>query len=172
MGLETLIEHASAREFRRGSGFWIAPHLWYISAISRDTNEEDSVTVGPPYDEVLSPPARRHAFEVFRALKIDLIFFEDGLKFSALERVLIRMFERVDLWGVDPLEERHIDGIPGVRVLIHAFELETPLDREHYPEPDYEQIGRARILHIMKDRGGPQEAIEDPQVPDLIPEWA
>lgn len=170
-GLERLHDLAAAREFRKGSGFWIAPHLWYISAMTRDTNEEDSVTVGPPYEEVLSPTARRHAFEVFRALQVDLIFFEDGLPFSALERVLIRMFERVDVWGVEPLLERHVDGIPGVRILLHAFDLESPLDREHYPEPDYEQIGRARILHIMKDRGGPEEPVEAPVVPDLIPEW-
>ena len=39
-GLERLFKMAAARTFRRGSGVWIAPHLWFIPGISRDTPEE------------------------------------------------------------------------------------------------------------------------------------
>jgi hypothetical protein len=35
--------------------------------------------------------------------------------------------------------------------------MERPLRREKYPEPDYEDLGRARILHIFKDRDEPPE---------------
>jgi hypothetical protein len=31
-----------------------------------------------------------------------------------------------------------------------------------YPEPEYEDFGRARILHIFKDRGEQEEPLETP----------
>ena len=66
------------------------------------------------------------------------------------------MFEIYDVHGGrQRAEEMHFTGLPGVRVLIHNFDLsDTPRHgRANYPEPDYEDVGRARILHVFKDRG-------------------
>lgn len=164
-GIRNLLESAKARSFKSGSGFWFAPHLWYVPAMSRDTDEDTSMTVGLPYHHVLSPEARQHAYEVFAAVSVDLIFIEDGVPTDGVERVLLQVFDHFDLWGIDPIEDRHIFSVPGVRVLIHAFEFDSPLAEEGYPEPDYENLARGRVLHIMKDRGG--EEAEDPL--DLVP---
>lgn len=158
--IRRLLTSASLRQFHTGTGFWIAPHLWYVPAMSRDTDEETSLTVGPPYHQIMSAEARQHAYEVFRAVDVDLVFIEDGVPVDGVERVLSQLFEHFDLWGVEPIEDRHIFATPGVRVLIHVFEFDVPLDEDGYPEPDYENVGRGRVLHIMKDRGG--EDAEDP----------
>jgi hypothetical protein len=160
MGVRRLLTSAKGRRFRAGSGFWLAPHLWYIPAMSRDTDEDGSMTVGPPYHRMLSAEARQHAHEVFRAVRVDLVFIEDGVPVEGVERVLLQLFDHYDLWGVDPIEDRHIFNIPGTRVLIHAFEFDAPLDEDGYPEPDYQNLARGRVLHIMKDRGGGGD--EDP----------
>lgn len=164
-GIGRLLESATARTFKSGTGFWFAPHLWYVPAMSRDTDEETSMTVGPPYHRVLSQEARRHAYEVFQAVSIDLIFIEDGVRVDSVQRVLLQVFDHFDVWGVDPIEDRHIFSVPGVRAMIHAFEFDAPLSEDGYPEPDYENLARGRVLHIMKDRGG--EEVEDPL--DLVP---
>jgi hypothetical protein len=86
-GLERLFKTAARRRYSAGSGFWVAPHLWFISGLSRDTEEEElrfsdgtilSGTIGPPYRRALPLSARRHAFLILRALQVDLIFVEDG----------------------------------------------------------------------------------------------
>lgn len=164
-GIARLLDSATARRFKSGTGFWFAPHLWYVPAMSRDTDEETSMTVGPPYHKILSQEARRHAYEVFQAVSIDLIFIEDGVRIDAVQRVLLQVFDHFDVWGVDPIEDRHIFSVPGVRAMIHAFEFDAPLSEEGYPEPDYENLARGRVLHIMKDRGG--DEVEDPL--DLVP---
>ncbi len=165
-GIGRLLASATARTFKSGTGFWFAPHLWYVPAMSRDTDEDASMTVGPPYARVLSPEARRHAYEVFQAVHVDLIFIEDGVPTEGVERVLLQVFDHFDLWGVDPIEEKHIFSVPGVRVLLHQFEFDAPLAEEGYPEPDYENLARGRVLHIMKDRGG--EEVDDPF--ELLPD--
>src|SRR5262249_9961202 len=40
-GLERLFKHAAGRTFRRGSGYWVAPHFWFIPGLTRDTPEDD-----------------------------------------------------------------------------------------------------------------------------------
>lgn len=163
--IRRLLTSARLRHFQSGTGFWIAPHLWYVPAMSRDTDEETSLTVGPPYHQVMSAEARQHAYEVFRAVRIDLVFIEDGVPVEGVEHVLGQLFGHFDLWGVEPIEDRHIFPTPGVKVLIHTFEFDAPLDEDGYPEPDYENVGRGRVLHIMKDRGG--DEVDDPL--DSIP---
>ena len=36
-----------------------------------------------------------------------------------------------------------------IYAIVHDLKIGEPLDRERYPEPDYEDLGRARILHII-----------------------
>lgn len=171
--IRRLLTSARLRQFQSGTGFWIAPHLWYVPAMSRDTDEETSLTVGPPYHRIMSPEARQHAYEVFRAVHVDLVFIEDGVPVESVEHVLGQLFGHFDLWGVEPIEDRHVFPTPGIRVLIHTFEFDAPLDEDGYPEPDYENVGRGRVLHIMRDRGG--DDVEDPidslpiERPRLVP---
>ena len=63
--------------FKCGSGFWIAPHYWFIPGLSRDTQEEElnlaegtvlSGIIGPPYHRLLPRPVRHHAYQMLRAL--------------------------------------------------------------------------------------------------------
>lgn len=168
-GIRRLLTSAKARKFKSGSGFWFAPHLWYVPAMSRDTDEDSSMTVGPPYHRMLSAEARQHAHQVFTAVQIDLVFIEDGVPVPGVERVLLQVFDHYDLWGVDVIEDRHLFSIPGTRVFIHSFEFGAPLDEEGYPEPDYENLARARVLHVMKDRGGGGDGDPLESLPTEIP---
>jgi len=178
-GLQLLFKRAAARGFREGQGFWIAPHLWFITHLSRDGEEEELWRIGPGYRRVLAREARHHMYAVMEGLELDLIFVEDGVGFRRFKRVLAMLFEHYDIFGGRRLEdERHFAGLPGVRVLLHDFQLEEPPRRSRYPEPDYEGVGRARILHVFRDRGGETESdlvpfdwstLPSPRVPTLAP---
>ena len=159
-GVAHLMRFAKARRFQEGTGFWFAPHLWYVHSMTRDTEEIDSVSVGPPYHRILSADARHHCYEVFRATSVDLVFIEDGVPLDAVEGVLLQLFDHYDLWGVEPVEEHHFRFPLGVRVAIHAFTQDSPFGLEGYPEPDYDEIGRARVLHVLLDRGGDDDREE------------
>ena len=54
----------------------------------------------------------------------------------------------------------------GVRVVLHEFDLvdADKLNLTNYPEPDYDELARARILHVFKDRG------DDEVEPDWMPD--
>jgi hypothetical protein len=171
-GLERLFKHAAAHSFKRGSGFWVAPHYWFIPGLTRDLPEEElnlaegtimSGIIGPPYHRLLPRAVRHHAYQMLRALQIDLIFVEDGVSFRRLLRVLRMMFEVYDIYGGRRrADEVHFHGLPGTRVLIHEFQLDEPFRSEVYPEPDYENLGRARILHVFRDRGEQTDRLETP----------
>jgi hypothetical protein len=138
--------------------------------MSRDTNEDDTWTVGPPYHHVLSLDARHHLYEVMRSAEVDLIFVEDGLAFESVERVFSVLFDLLDMFGGSRAEERHFDGLTGVRVVVHDYAPGQPFREDAYPEVDYDEIGRARILHAFKDRGGAEEPDEVPADVDLKPQ--
>ncbi len=167
-GLGVLLTFAYGRRFEKGHGYWVAPHLWFITHLSRDTDEDDSWSVGPPYHRVMPRAARHHLHCVFRALEIDLIFVEDGVPLRTVERVFQSLFDVYDLYGGTRVEERHFDAIPGVRVVIHEFTMEEPFKDQGYPDVNYEEIGRARILHVFKDRGGQEDMPEIPIDSDLV----
>jgi hypothetical protein len=171
-GMERLFKCAARNSYKRGSGFWVAPHFWFIPGLSRDVPEEElslaegtilSGIIGPPYHRVLPRPVRHHIYQILRALQVDLIFVEDGVGFRRFCRVLRMLFEVYDVYGGKRrAEEVHFHGMPGTRVLIHEFQLDEPFKSEVYPEPDYENLGRARILHIFRDRGEQEEPLETP----------
>ncbi|MHC4937507.1 MAG: hypothetical protein ACYTHK_00890 [Planctomycetota bacterium] len=175
-GLEKMIKRARRQSFAAGTGFWIAPHHWFVIGLTRDTAEEDQIedstyadsVIGQPYHLALPPAARRHAHEVFAAIEIDIVFVEDGVTWPRLRRVLRRIFEHFDTRG-GRIEERHLHGLPGVRCIVHDLKIGEPLDRKRYPEPDYEDLGRARVLHVFKDRGEEEELEPDPAVDEGVP---
>ena len=53
--------------------------------------------------------------------------------------------------------------------MIQDVAHDSPLDRAGYPEPDYDEIGRARVLHVMLDRGGADETSGDELDPEREP---
>ena len=167
-GLEKLFRLAKARQHEGsdGIGHWVAPHLWFVVHMGRDGQDEVE-TIGPPYHSLLPKSSRHHLFNVLQALDVDLIFVEDGVSFRKFQRVLAMVFEYYDMFGERALEERHFQGLPGIRVLLTELEIDQPpsLSTSKYPEPDYEQLGRARILHVFRDRGG--EDAEDVTIPDF-----
>ncbi len=163
-GLEFLFKRAAGRTFRRGSGFWVAPWHWFCLGLSRDEDERAAggegtfflETIGPAYHRVFAPSTLAHAREVMGGLGVDLVFVEDGVGFRRFRRVLRMAFEVRDMLGPrGRAEERHFTGLPGVRVVLHDFTMEEPFRRTRggYPEPDYDTVGRARILHVFRDRG-------------------
>jgi hypothetical protein len=162
-GLREWFKDNGHRRFRRGSGYWLAPHLWFVPGITRDEDEDAldlrdtpllSGIVGRPYHEWLPRSARHHFYQVMTALDLDLVFVEDGIGFAKLRAVLRVLFEHYDVHGGRRrIEERYLRGLPGTRVVIHDYELGHPFRRANYPQPDYEEVGRARILHVFKDRG-------------------
>lgn len=149
-----------------GRGVFLAPQYWYFVGMTRDGQDAIALggefgaldqIVGPPYREVFTPEARAHAWEVGRALQLDLLFVEDGVTFPSLRRVLQTMFEHHDVHGGRlRAEEWHFAGLPQVRVTIHEHELGDVAPRRP-GEPALEELGRARILHIFRRRGGRDE---------------
>ena len=166
-GLEKLFKRAQRRSYSQGSGFLIGLQHWFILGMVRDEYElnhrEDTFfggIIGPPFYRIFPPAARQHFRDITNALQVDLLFVEDGIPFRRFLRVLQMMFEIYDIFGGRRrIEEWHFTGISGIRVVIHDFNLDNPLvpSGEGYPEPDYDEIGRARIVHVFKDRGESEE---------------
>ncbi|TWT32796.1 MFS transporter [Blastopirellula retiformator] len=172
-GIELIFRRAAARKDRDGSGYWLAPHYWFFPGLTRDvvsTDDANSLDVIPPlYRDVMPRSVRHHFFEICQALGVDLIFVEDGVDFYAVRRVLRVMFERYDIdAGRRPLEEVHFSGLPKVRVLIHEFAIDQSPRKTKYPEPSYQYLGRARIVHIYRDRGDDEEETPTPETPEFL----
>jgi hypothetical protein len=165
--LRVIFKQLAARgPFEKGEGFWLAPHLWFITRVARDSDDPDTWFVGPTYRKAIDRAARHHLHQVLGALELDLVFLEDGVGFRGLKRVLGVLFEHYDVFGGRRLDdERPFLGLPGIRVMIQDYELESPWRRTQYPEPDYEEIGRARILLVFKERGegDSEEEVETPE---------
>jgi hypothetical protein len=177
-GLERIFRHAKGRTFAGGTGYWLAPHLWFMPGLARDEVEDDrdepgllAQTVGPPFGEVMHRHVRQYFYRLLRALQVDLIFVEDGIEFRKLKKVLRILFEVFDKSaGQKRAEEVQFLGLPKVKVMIHDFQLDEPFKSETYPEPRFEDLGRARILHIFRDRGDQEEYLEPPYDYSRTPE--
>jgi hypothetical protein len=172
--LEALFKAARQRR-RGGCGYWLSPHHWFVTGLMRDGSPgEDgdfdfrddpilSPSVGPPYARVFPRVVRRHLYDILRGAQIDLIFVEDGVSFKRLRRVLRSLFEVYDVHGGRrPAEEFDFRGLPGVRAVIHEYQFDQPYQSNTYPEPTYDFLGRARILHVFRDRGGEDAFVEPP----------
>ncbi len=174
-GLKKLMRAAKHQAPPRGEGLWLGPQHWFLSGLGRDRqSDEDALReglfeprLGPSYAETLDWAARHHFGKVCRDLEIDLVFVQDGVRFNGLRRVLETLFELHDVFGGERrAEERDFSGLVGLRVVLHDFELGQPFRKEGYPEPEYEDLARARILHVFKDKGGLEETLDAPT--DLV----
>ena len=56
--------------------------------------------------------------------------------------------------------------------MLHDFEVDNPYRAEGYPEPDYEDVARARVLHVFRDRGEDEADVEEPAPGELAPLFA
>jgi len=178
-GLEKLFKQAASKKYRGGSGFWLAPHLWFVTGLTRDEPETDTDKdenaillriIGTPYHRLFPRRVRQYLFHTLRAMQIDLIFIEDGVNYRKLSRVLRAMFDTFDRHaGLRRAEEIQFVHVPKVRVMIHEFQIDQPFKSEVYPEPKFEDLGRARILHVFRDRGGQEEETEVPWDTEYTP---
>ncbi|MBX3448901.1 MAG: hypothetical protein KF777_05030 [Planctomycetaceae bacterium] len=174
-GLERLFKRAASSRGDTGTGYWIGLQHWYILGLSRDEevagviHRDETVfdrIIGLPFYRVIPQSARHHYWQMLQSLEIDLMFVEKGVPFRRLTRVFRTIFELYDVHGGrQRAEERFFTGLPGIRVVLHDYDtVESPSHQlTKYPEADYDDISRARILHIFKDRGA--DEVED-FVPD------
>jgi hypothetical protein len=176
-GLELIFNEASGRSHTGGCGYWLAPHLWFVAGLTRDevTGGEEEPTfltevVGPPYSEVFPPPVRRYVYRLLKSLQVDLIFVEDGIGYRKLARVMRVLFEIYDKGaGKKRSEDVHFQGLTKLRVMFHEFDVDEPFRSTKYPEPKFAPLGRLRVLHIFRDRGGEEERVEPPFSSDQSP---
>ncbi len=165
-----LFRYACNKQYNSGIGFWFAPHLWFQPALCRDDDydpqREGAIMlqlIGPPYRNLYDQPIRHYLHQVLRAVQVDLIFIEDGIRLRKIQMVLRKIFDIYDRFeGKKSIEEIHFQEIPGVRIMIHDLQIDFPFESNLYPEPRYENLGRARILHIFYDRGDQEELLESP----------
>ena len=164
-GISRALKYARGQSFERGSGYWVAPHLWFVSHLTRDEDEDSNIfgTIGRPWSALIPLAARSEFYALLRRLQIDLIYVEDGVKPRGVVSVLNALFEHDDVKPDRPLSSLEpLRGIRGVHVILHEHDLGGHLGEKGYPEPDYDEVGRARILHLFKDRGGEDAPVEDP----------
>jgi|GEM_PF-1173714 len=180
-GLESLFKTAARYRYRKGSGFWLAPQFWFVDGMTRDVDEDEledvrectfvTGLIGPAYSQILTRASRAHLFNILHALEVDIIFVEDGVRFRQLRMILRTLFEHFDIHGGQQrVDEKHFRWLPGVRVIIHNHEIGREILKTGYREPDYETIGRARILHIHRDKGLDEDESPDVGITTGVPE--
>lgn len=169
-GIERALAAAAERRFERGSGFWIAPHFPFVPHLTRDVDETADGWIGQPWRKLIPYPAREHLRRVLAELELDLCFVEDGVRSAEFNQVLARLYEHHATRGPGRLDDVTLfGGLPRLRVVVHDYVLEHPYRATGYPETDYEHLGRARILHVYRDRGGDEDVEPTPVDFDWLP---
>ncbi|MEZ6003308.1 MAG: hypothetical protein R3F33_03880 [Planctomycetota bacterium] len=181
-GLQSLFKRAASQEFLGGEGFWVGVQHSLVRGLVRDKEEgeqvetplqellpEDSI-IGPPYHKLFHQSVRHYFWRVTRDLQVDLIYVADGVRWSALRRVLQTLFEVHDVYGGEQrIEEMHFAGTAGVRVILQEVQNSGSFLPRSFREPDYAEIGRARILVLQPDRGGHKDRVQVGDPSDRVP---
>lgn len=180
-GLMRAFNAARAEANPRVEGFWIGPQHWFERAVWSSGGEEhgnqrcfDS-DLGPAYEKQTDWRTRAYFHRVCRGLAIDHVFVERGVGADSVRRALEMLFELDDIFGGRTrAEERHFRGIPGARILIHEQPGEPRWLPAGFPDPDHDELARARILHLFRDRGGELDDVS-PRTPSrtepLVGSW-
>lgn len=171
-GLERVFKGVAGLDFEEPGGFWVAPDRWFVDSLLRDSGGEHSGWVGPTFSRTIPLAARRHLGRVLAALEVDAIYVEDGVTFRRFKRVFTTLFETFDIHGGSRrVEDVHFTGLPGLRVTLVETELDEPYaGPDGYPEPDFQDLGRARILMVHRDRGGDATPYDLPRASDRVPD--
>lgn len=173
-GLQRILKAAKGHAFPSGGGFLLSPHHFFLEGLHRDDpggEEGEARIVGPAFGTVWDPRTRRFLHEMWSALDVDILYFEDAVHWPQLRLVLDRMFERI-MQDPDagPIQEGDFRFLQGVRVFLDLVEPEGP-NRVHggYQEPHFANLSRARILLVFKDRGGVEDEVETPRPRVRVP---
>lgn len=167
-GIERLFRDVKDRRYSAGHGYWFAPHLWFVTGMTRDEVTTDgepgffSEIVGTPFRELFNIATRHYLYNLLRNAQIDLIFVEDGVNFRNVVRVFRRLFELADKQPGRRAEDVHFSGLTKVKVMFHDLDIDEPFTSETYPEPKFHPLARVRVMHLFKDRGDQEEPLETP----------
>lgn len=171
-GLEKLMKPLSRQTESPPTGILVGLQHWFMLGLAADGDREsrflrDRTILDPilswPFYRAISLRARHHYYLLTKALDIDLIYLEKGISFRKFVKVLRVMFETYDMHGGRQRAEEHqFTGLRGIRVIVAELDIHRSpnLGRKNYPEPEYDEISRARILHVFRDRGM-DEALEE-----------
>ena len=169
-GMSKLFKQAYAERKRKGGGHLFAPHWWFIPGLDRDdemTRREDrpeiARVIGPPYQQAFGTRVRQQFHQVLRAMEVDMIYIEDGVRYRSFAKVMRTLFELYDRTkGERRAEDLNFQGIPKVRVIIHEYAHDKPFRTSDYVEPQFNDLSRARVLHVFRDHGDHEERVEEP----------
>jgi hypothetical protein len=165
-GVSTLFKQAFAERRSRGGGYWFAPQWAFYSALHRDppdgASKDEAGPAGASYNSVFGPRARHYLYQMLRAMQVDSIYVEDGVTPRTLVRILRRMCELYDRHGGKRRAEDHLFRDTKVRVIIHDYAPGQRFEVSGYREPKFDELDRARVMHIFRDNGGEEAVIEDP----------
>ncbi len=178
-GLRRALKAASRFRYDKGHGYLLMPHVAVMPRLLRNEREEDSASRGigcsedvlaPDWVRLIPPTGLHHLREVLLATDVDAIFLEDGISHRNLMRVLGILYEVYDMHdGERRVIDRDFVGLVHVRVILHDVGGQSPFRHSGYREPDYENVARARMLHVFKERGGEEDRVEAPAPGDLVP---
>jgi hypothetical protein len=169
--LRKLLKRVKAEAPAPGGGFWIAPHWWFIESVqweepekTRGDEPETLRPLGPPFAKVFAPRVRQHLYRMLRSTRIDLIYIEDGIGMKAVDRAMRALFELYDVHGgKKPATDITFSGVPNVKAMVHDYSPGNPFKpATGYPEPQFDEVSRFRVLHLFKDRGGEEEEVLPP----------
>jgi hypothetical protein len=173
------LELARGARRDRGEGFLFAPHWWPSDRMYRDAWHDDDLSegsAGPDFHRHYGQPARRFLRQVLRTLSIDLIYIEDGVPSAEIPAVFEQLFRHYDAAreaGRTGLVDRDLVSPPGIHLAIQEIELDIPSQSMGpYKEPSYESLSRARLLLILRARGGDEPPSDgDPFAFSREPGW-
>jgi len=156
-----------------GCGYLFCPFAWPVRGVVRDTGGVDpddpdgrplgGALVGLPYEAVFAPRLRRYLGGVFRALDLDVLYWEDRVAWDDLRRVTGILFETYDQRRF-PAEDRHFVGLARIRVVIQEPEDGDDTGPGEAPSEDVPPPLRARVLVVRRDDGG-----REVEAPDRAP---
>jgi len=173
-GFSRLLKTAAGFEFASGGGFLVSPHHFFVEGMHRDDPggpEGEARIVGPLFSDLWGLRTRQFLHECFTGMGVDILYFEDSIRWAQLEQVLDQAFEAF-LRSDDkrPLRESDFRFLNGVRVFLEDLEPAREREkREGYPEPHFENLSRARVLIVCKDRGGERDPIRENSPDERVP---
>ena len=107
-------------------------------------------------------------------MDIDIIYFEDGIRFKELKAVFEIIFELYHNRGAHfRLEEYHFIGLNDARVVVEMIRADLQREKhDGYPETHFTNLSQARILMVFKDRGGGKDLTPTQSPGMAVPEWS